>query len=312
MHGTSLPVIVGMDHNLDLLKQRTHHPTKLFVDKLLDSNMVPSITKPTRITKSSATLIDNIFIPLELSVVSNSHIILDDMSDHLPVLLILNGVNTGKSCEHVIESRDLRQKNIDNLKTDIKDIDWRVFLSDVIPRKDVSDTVIPQNVAVNELFDKFHIELQKLLNKNVPIRKRFLKETKFRREPWLTNGLSLSMAKSKRLYKRSIMKGASEGVIMRYKTYRNCLNKVKRCAKTDYYRKLCIRLKRNTKKLWEVVNCTLGKETNKTCVIDKLKIGNITYTNPHDVSNELASYFASVGPNYAKLYQSPRRKLLTT
>ena len=44
MNSTSLPVIIGIDHNLDLLKQRTHRPTKLFVDKLLDSNMVPSIT----------------------------------------------------------------------------------------------------------------------------------------------------------------------------------------------------------------------------------------------------------------------------
>ena len=105
------------------------------------------------------------------------------------------------------------------------------------------------------------------------------------------------------------MKGASEGVISRYKTYRNCLNKVKCSAKTEYYRKLCISLKRNTKKLWEVVNCTLGKETNKTCVIDKLKIGNITYTNPHDVSNELASYFASVGPNYAKVIPAPKKKI---
>ena len=40
MNGTGLPVIIGMDHNLDLLKQKTYHPTKLFVDKLLDSNMV--------------------------------------------------------------------------------------------------------------------------------------------------------------------------------------------------------------------------------------------------------------------------------
>ena len=247
MNSTRLPVIVGMDHNLDLLKQRTHHPTKLFVDKLLDSNMVPSITKPTRITKSSATLIDNIFIPLELAAVSASHIIIEDMSDHLPVLLVLNGVNIGKPCEHVVESRDLRQKSIDTLKADVRDVDWNVFLSDVMPRNDVSDIVIPQNVAVNELLDKFHNKLQTILDKNVPIRKRFLKEKKFRREPWLTNGLSLSMAKSKRLYKTSIMNGASESVISKYTTYRNCLNKVKRLAKTDYYRKLCISLKRNTK-----------------------------------------------------------------
>ena len=129
MNGTGLPVIIGMDHNLDLLKLKTHQPTKLFVDKLLDSNMVPSITKPTRITKSSATLIDNIFIPLELAAVSSSYIIVEDISDHLPTLLVLNGVNTGKSCEHIIESRDLRPKRVNALRNEIGSVKWNVLLS---------------------------------------------------------------------------------------------------------------------------------------------------------------------------------------
>ena len=180
MNSTSLPVIIGMDHNLDLLKQRTHYPTKLFVDKLLDSKMVPSITKPTRITKSSATLIDNIFISLELVAMSSSHILIEDMSDHLPVLLVLNGVTTRKLCEHVIESRNLRPKNINALRSGIKNVDWDVLLTNVIPSNDVSDTVIPQNVMVNETFDKFHNKLQELLDINVPIQKRVLKEKKFR------------------------------------------------------------------------------------------------------------------------------------
>ena len=309
MNSTSLPVIIGMDHNLDLLKQRTHRPTKLFVDKLLDSNMVPSITKPTRITKSSVTLIDNIFIPLELVAISSSHILIEDMSDHLPVLLVLNGVTTGKLCECVIESRDLRPKNINALRSGIKNVDWDVLLTNVTPSNDVTDTVIPQNVMVNETFDKFHNKLQELLDNNVPIRKRVLKERKFWQEPWVTYGLSMSISKSKRLYKKSITYGAGESVILKYKTYRNCLNKVKRMAKIDYYRKLCISLRNNTKKLWEIVNHTLGKEINKTCAIDKLKIGNITYNNPWDVSNELAAYFASVGPNYAKDISAPKKEI---
>ena len=271
--------------------------------------MVPSITKPTRITKSSATLIDNIFIPLELAAVSTSHIIVEDMSDHLPVLLVLNGVNIGKSCEHVIESRDLRPKRVTALRNDIKNVEWNVLLSNVIPCNDVSDVVIPQNVAINNIFDQFHDKLQKLIDKNVPIRHRILKERKFRREPWLTNGLSNSISKSKRLYKASIMYGANETAISKYKTYRNRLNKVKRMAKTDYYRKLCNSLKSNTKKLWEIVNRTLGKELNKTCVIDKLKVGNITYNNSNDISNKLASYFASVGSNYAKAIPAPKTNI---
>ena len=95
----------------------------------------------------------------------------------------------------------------------------------------------------------FHDKLQKLIDKNVPIRRRLIKESKFRREPWLTNGLTISISKSKRLYKASIMNGASEIAISKYKTYRNRLNKLKRMAKTDYYRNLCTSLKKQYEKI---------------------------------------------------------------
>ena len=89
MNSTGLPVIIGLDHNLDLLKHKNHNPTLRFVEKNLDLNMVPCITKPTRITKSSATLIDNIFVPLNLVPNVSSYIVMEDMSDHLPIVMKL-------------------------------------------------------------------------------------------------------------------------------------------------------------------------------------------------------------------------------
>ena len=34
MNSTHLSVIIGMDHNLDLLKQKTHNPTRVFAEKI--------------------------------------------------------------------------------------------------------------------------------------------------------------------------------------------------------------------------------------------------------------------------------------
>ena len=59
-------VLIGADHNLDFLKHMQHTATELFINKLLDFNMIPCITRPTRITHSSATLIDNIFVSNKL------------------------------------------------------------------------------------------------------------------------------------------------------------------------------------------------------------------------------------------------------
>ena len=55
-------IIIGLDHNLDLLKAFKHGPTEQFLNTNLSLNLIPMITRPTRITKSTATLIDNIFI----------------------------------------------------------------------------------------------------------------------------------------------------------------------------------------------------------------------------------------------------------
>ena len=37
-------LILGMDHNFDLLKCNQHRPTKRFLDKMMDLNMLPAIT----------------------------------------------------------------------------------------------------------------------------------------------------------------------------------------------------------------------------------------------------------------------------
>ena len=58
--------IMGIDHNLDFIKQHLHKPTKVFTDSNIENNMLPTITRPTRITKTSTTLIDNLFISQHL------------------------------------------------------------------------------------------------------------------------------------------------------------------------------------------------------------------------------------------------------
>ena len=55
-------LILGLDHNLDFLKHEKDRSTKEFIELNLDYHLLPSFTKPTRITKTSSTLIDNIII----------------------------------------------------------------------------------------------------------------------------------------------------------------------------------------------------------------------------------------------------------
>ena len=84
-------VIIGMDHNLDLLKSSWHMDTQKFIELNLESNLLPCITRPTRITKNTATLIDNVLISKNLQGKQDSKILITDISDHLPSIITING-----------------------------------------------------------------------------------------------------------------------------------------------------------------------------------------------------------------------------
>ena len=45
---TQPELIIGMDHNMDLLKGLTHHPTHSFMDETAEANLLPTITHPSR------------------------------------------------------------------------------------------------------------------------------------------------------------------------------------------------------------------------------------------------------------------------
>ena len=86
-------LVIGLDHNLDLLQSHQHSQTNEFLELNLKKNLLPAISKPTRITNKTATLIDNIMLSTKLQYQMESHIIIDDMSDHLPCLVTLKNQN---------------------------------------------------------------------------------------------------------------------------------------------------------------------------------------------------------------------------
>ena len=78
--------------------------------------MLPMVTQLTRITKTSATLIDNIIVSMNYVGRYTCNVLIDKTSDHLPSILSLSGVTAYKKEPVLIKSRDLRKQNIDALK----------------------------------------------------------------------------------------------------------------------------------------------------------------------------------------------------
>ena len=209
-------IILGMDHNLDILKENKHGPTHDFLEGIYDNGLLPMITKPTRITTSSATLIDNILVDDLLYGRSESGIILDDSSDHLPCYCIVRDLNPHRAEDIEITSRDTRKKNLSSLKKHLK----------------TKNPLLPlHRDNVNEQFNNFHTNTKTLLiEQYLPLTRRKIPHRKIRKEPWVSAGLMISINKNKKLYKKYLKQRHCRSTEAEYKKYNQELKRVKRAA----------------------------------------------------------------------------------
>ena len=77
------------DWNLDLMKHHKHDKTSEFLDVMFSRAFFPLISRPTRITSNTASLIDNTFTN-DVRNCAVSGLLFTDISDHFPIFSISN------------------------------------------------------------------------------------------------------------------------------------------------------------------------------------------------------------------------------
>ena len=252
-----IDIILGMDHNLDLLKINNHKGTRLFYDKMVELELVPSIMRPTRITNHSATLIDNIFVRGSLQKDFDSSIIISDISDHLPSIFLAKQTKVINNDHIEFESRCLSETKISKIKKRLDKVDWHGTLN--------SD-------SSSNNFDTLMRTINAIMDQEAPVRtirrsgkQRFV-------EPWITTGLDNSAKTVRKLYKSTLQSDANLEASEKYRTYRNMYNRTKRMMMVNYYKSKCEEYKTNTKRLWEVLNRAVGKSKNTGISISYLTV----------------------------------------
>ena len=145
-------IIIGINHNLDLLKGQIHLPTRHFIDRIDELNLVPTITRPSRITSNSATLIDNIYISQGLHRDFESLLLLMDISDHLPLITMMRQTRLADKSPLKYESRCLTEDKLNQVRNSLLQKDWVGLL----------------NGTTNENFDRFSQIISDELEKVAP------------------------------------------------------------------------------------------------------------------------------------------------
>ena len=85
----------------------------------------------------------------------------------------------------------------------------------------------------------------------------------------------------------------------KYKLYRNCLIKIKRKGKIDYYTKQCYTLKSDTKKLWQLINRIINQSNDKSSVINYITVDKIRYYDAKSIANNFREFYSNIGANLA-------------
>ena len=251
--------------------------------------MIPTITRPTRITKSSATLIDNILISQSLCGNYDSGILVNDISDHMPSICVIRSLKGVGRDPIQITSRDTRSRNMTALKQHLSNYDWQSLLPTTNP-----------NMAMN----KFHQIIQREIELCIPEVTRTIRRKQIRREPWITASLKSCIDKSKRLYCKSLK---DVNKMEHYLAYRRTLKKTLATAKRNFHQDKCLEFQRNSKKLWQLINKVSGKTNDKTSSIDCLSVNGIKEYSGNQIANAIVKYFANVGRNFAEKIPSPSR-----
>ena len=94
---TKADILIGTDQNFDLMKTDTSTNVSDLLNVFFTAGVVPVIKQPTRITHTSSTLIDNLYVKYDKYENIDSRILLSDISDHFPIITCMgNKVNMKK------------------------------------------------------------------------------------------------------------------------------------------------------------------------------------------------------------------------
>ena len=279
------------DFNIDLLQSETCDIANKFSEQLFTSCFYPIITKPTRITEHTATLIDNIFTNnIEKLDSSVNGILFSDISDHLPILHVcdLNTFHFNKYTTQTTNTRVINNANINVFKQAIKDISWQSVFSD--------------NSDPELSFSEFSETFLKVYNTSFPIKRKVVKTNIDKnKSPWMTKSVLKSVRTKNKLYKAYLINSNKKNQNS-YKKYKNKLNHVIKASKKMYYEDQLIKYKHNTKMIWKTLNNILNKKTKKTD-LPKQFANNMSpniIDDPIEIATKFNDYFVNLGPKLAK------------
>ena len=270
--------LIAGDFNFDLFSIDSSPTIQTFFNTLLSHGFFPTISRTTRSSHPSYTLLDNIFCN-DLSRMMCSGVILDDLSDHFPVFASLS-VNLSPSDNN---AKSQRIQQIFDYKR-IEEFNHFLYLNlQNIETETCPDAIANKIIHVyNEGINKFSYN-KHLSRKNDP------------RKPWVSSAILLSITHKNVLFRKKLTCPSPHN-ITKYNQYRNTLTRVLRSAKRKHYQDEFARHTGNSKETWGTLQNLLKSKQKDDSVPTQLTDENSeTVTDDVNIAETFNSFFTHIG-----------------
>ena len=232
-------VLILGDVNIDFLKYNKDVQTSEYLDMLFDLGFMPVITKATRVTDHTSSLIDDIYTNAPEKVIK-SGICLADISDHLPVFCtIANTLPTSNKARYF---RDFTHFNQNAFLLDLSSIDFRTLV----------------NADVNESMSNILNNLRIVTDRHAPVRKASRQKKKQLEKPWVSKAILASIKRIHKLFKTYFW-STDPHKQQEYKTYSNKLSKIIKAARKCYLAKQFELNRNNIKSTWKLIRSLIDR-----------------------------------------------------
>ena len=276
------------DININILPESCTTNDLNYSSMLASKGLFSLITKPTRVSATSSTLIDHIFTN---SIADKLYpgVILNDISDHYMVYSIISVENkqTSSKCITCKKVRNFKNVNYEQLSSDLS-VELTKF-----------KTSLPQITSdnFNSVFTDFLNCIKTQISNHAPLQIVSRKQRRIQAKPWITKGLLISIKHKQKLYRTHYLtQNLSKQQF--YKTYSNKLSKVKRKAKISYYYDLFKENVTNPRKTWSIINELISRKKKSNQGLTKIYTQNRSLDNPADIANCFNQHFCDIGKNH--------------
>ena len=282
--GETTTILGDFNINLgeDSFNEPESSPTEIFHDFCRFNTLQPMIWRPTRITKHSATTIDNILTNYEGQVTTG--ILTGQIADHLQPLIIFNKgkshADEKRKAPKFVEFRQMKEENIKKLRKELEKVNWNDLLLLTCPDKKTN---------------MFNDILQAKMNETCPIKRvKFNKKIHAVNE-CMTQGLLVSRNTRQRLFDKWI-KTKDNDILAHHSRYNTIYNKLIRLSKSLLHKAKFEEKYKNAREMWQYTNDILNRKTKKgEKPTITLKVNGKTTEDTSEIAEHFNSFFTAIG-----------------